>query len=211
MAPIRRTPRILDPLGNVRSQDVRAGRDFEFPSPTGAPALPPPLVDRGPQLPPRNARSADAGYARLVFPPWIEKIGGISRDFGVQDYQMTLAAGVGQVATSTNLRFQLPTDSVGWLQQFRVYFLSPTPTSLVQWAIRINQGPVPGFDAYQNTPGTANLVVLENNDLRIRLPMGSIVDVLITNLTAGGPFTVGGRLGGWYHPLAAELEAWGPV
>lgn len=147
-------------------------------------------------------------YQRLVFPPRIEKLL-TSQDFKAVDFQMVLAAGVGATVTSPQLRFQLPASMVGWLQQFTLYTLSPTALTSIRFAIRINEGPVPGFDNEQNPPGVANLVKIDTNDMRVRLPNHCVVDVLITNLNASGPWTVGGALAGWYHSYADELRIFG--
>lgn len=122
---------------------------------------------------------------------------------------MVLPAGAGSTITSAALAFTLPASMVGWLQEFKVYVLSQTAATSAQWSVRINGGPVPGFDNKQNAPGVANLVLLEWNDMRIRIPNGATVDVIITNLNANGPWTVGGYLAGWYHPWVDEDRIFG--
>lgn len=160
------------------------------------------------QPPGRGDVAARSGMQRLIYPPRVEKLAS-SQDFNVQDFAMTLGAGASTTVTSTNLRFEVPASQVGWLQYFAMYLLTPTASTSAQWTVRINDGPVPGFDNKQNPPGVANLVLIEFNDLRVRLPMGSVVDVLITNLNANGPWTVGGQLAGWYHSYADELRVFG--
>jgi hypothetical protein len=192
----------------ARGRDVEAARSLDYGSPRGRAPLPSSGPPAGP-LPggPRGLDAADAGLVRLIFPPRLEKLVS-SQDFNVQDYAITLAAGVGQTATSAALRFQVPSGQVGWLQQAAIYALTPTAATLVQWTIRINGGPVPGFDNLQLPPGIANFVLIGFDDMRVRIPNGALVDVLITNLGAGGPWTVGGSLSGWYHPDVAEKRAW---
>jgi hypothetical protein len=159
--------------------------------------------------PPTRADVAEqAAFQRIVYPPRIEKLLS-SQDFSVQDYAMILGAGAGSTITSANLRFQLPQSMVGWLQQFSMYVLAPLGTTNIQFTIRINEGPVSGFDNKQPPPGAANLIQVDFNELRIRIPNGAKVDVLVTNLSAAGPWTVGGVLAGWYHPQADELRIFG--
>jgi hypothetical protein len=144
-----------------------------------------------------------APLTRIIYPVSVEKLP-TSQDFNRQDFAMVLAAGTGSLITSANLSFQLPQGVVGWLQQFSIYILTPTANTSVQWTLRINQGPVSGWDNLQNSPGVANLYREDYSDLRVPIPNGGLVDVLITNLNVNGPWTVGGKISGWYHSYAAE-------
>lgn len=163
-----------------------------------------------PGAPNGGAIASQAPFQRLVYPPRIEKLQS-SQDFSVTDFAMALGAGAGTVATSANLRFVLPASMVGWLQYFALYVLSQSALTSASWAVRINGGPVSGFEAMQNPPGVANLVLREFNDLRVRLGMNAVVDVAITNLNANGPWTVGGQLAGWYHTQADEDRVFGDL
>lgn len=163
----------------------------------------------GLSIPPgRSDVAAQSPMQRLIYPPRIEKMLS-SQDFNVSDFAMTLAAGAGSTITSAVLRFPLPASMVGWIQNFSLYLLTPNAGTSVQFALRINQAPVSGFDNYQNSPGVANLYREDYNDLRIRLPMGGVADILVTNLNANGPWTVGGKISGWYHSQADELRVFG--
>ena len=151
--------------------------------------------------------AAKSPHARLVFPPRIEKLLS-SQDFTGADFAMTLPAGVGATVVSTNLQFQVPQSMVGWLQFFSLYVLSQTANTAATFTVRINQGPVAGLTK-QNPPGVANLVLREFTDIRVRIPNGGLVDVVVTNLNANGPWTVGGEISGWYHPQADEQRIFG--
>jgi hypothetical protein len=157
-----------------------------------------------PAAPPQSpeARRETVGRTQVVYPPSVEKLPE-SVDFVAQDYAIALAAVLNQTASSANLRFVLPPGNVGWLQGFTVYVLTPTALTSVQWQLRINGGPVPGW-TIQNSPGVANIYRDDFSDLRVRLGDSSVVDVLITNLNANGPWTVGGRIQGWFHSATAE-------
>lgn len=194
-----------------RSPDIDATREMRFPSASGQPApLYVPAGDGGPALPSRAQDASNSAFVRAVPPPWTTKIGPASRDFNVTDFAVALAAVAGQQASSTTLRFQLPTDQVGWLQEATLYIQAPTALARVQYAIRINEGPVSGL-VYENLPGVANFEAIDKNDLNVRIPSGGTVDMLFTNLNGLGAFTVGGRLAGWYHPKASELAYWGEL
>lgn len=188
----------------ARPGDVQTGFTPSVPSDVthrlsslGAPngGRPPSVSDRSP-------------FARMIFPPRIEKLLS-SVDFQAVDFAVALAAGVGSQATSPKLLFQLPQTMIGWLQEFSLYVLSQTALTSVQYTLRINQQPVPGFDNLQNPPGVANLVLIDKNDLRISIPNNATIDVLFTNLNANGPWTVGGRFAGWFHPWDAEEQIFG--
>lgn len=189
-----------------RASDIEATRRFDFPSPTGTVAIPS-YGDSGEMMPPvpREESAADAPFSRLIFPPRIEKLPG-STDFRVQNYQVALAGVVGAVANGPT--FRVPQGQVGWLQNNEVYVLAPTGTTLFSMQIRINDGPVPGYDNIQMPPGIANFVRSGDDDMHIRIPNGGLVSIVFTNLNATA-LTVGGLLQGWYHPLTAELRAWG--
>jgi len=144
---------------------------------------------------------------RLIYPPRIEKLLS-SQDFTAQDFTMILGAGIGTTVSSAALSFRLPQSMVGWLQQFSIYVLASLPTTNITFQLRINEGPVAGFSK-QPPPGAANIIVIDYNDLRVRVPNGAKVDVLVTNNSAAGPWTVGGVIAGWYHPIADELRIFG--
>jgi hypothetical protein len=129
-----------------------------------------------------------------------------SQDFRIRNFQLVLAAGAGSEVTLAG--FQLPQGQVGWLQVFSLYVLTPTAATDVRWQVRINQGPVPGWESVANPPGIAQFIVIGDDDMRVRLPGNCLVDVLITNQNASGPWTVGAELQGWYHPEIAERRAW---
>ena len=198
------TTRRLRPFESteVRDPDIVAGRKFRFPNPSGVVSMEP--IGSGPQLAPRIERAADSPFTRQIINPRFEKISS-SRDFTTERYNLTLAAVIG--ATAVLPPFVMPNDQVGWIQEFRLFVLAQTATTNVTYNIRINQGPVAGFQR-TNIPGVANLLAIISNEIRIRIPMGSSVDVLITNNVAQAE-TVGAHLSGWYHPLSDEIREWG--
>lgn len=184
-------------------------RTLSFVDPSRAPDQAQRLTGLGiPSVPPSAPGAAP--YSRIQYPPWQQKLP-TSSDFVVLDYAMTLAAGVGSTITSASLTFAIPASMVGWLQNFSLYVLTPTALTSVKWTVRINESPVPGWDNYQNSPGVANLYREDYSDLQIRIPNGAKVDIIITNLNANGPWTVGGKLAGWYHSQQDEVRYWGQI
>lgn len=183
--------------------DVGTAIEGDFPSPAGTLPCPPPGT--GPQLPPRGRDAASSVVTRMVFPPKLVKLD-VSQDFNVNNYALVLPAVVGAQVIVPG--FQLPVGCVGFLQSFDLYVLTPTAATSVQWTVRINQGPVPGFDNVQNPPGMAFFDLIGSDEMQVRIQSGALVDVLITNLNGNGPWTVGADFAGWYHPEQAEQRAW---
>ena len=203
--PTRITRNPLDFAKITAGVDVQGNRGGWFSPPSGPADCPTGLA---PAPSPRNLDISDAALVRLLFPPKVEKLAS-SQDFNVNDYRVILPAGVGSSVTPATLVFQTPKDQVGWLQQFSIYTLNPSALTYAQWTVLINGAPVSGFDNVANPPGIANLVEVFTNNMRVRIPMGAKVSLMITNLDASGPYTVGGKLAGWYHPKVAEDRAWG--
>lgn len=196
---------LLDFARAGQAVDVQTARALQFQSVSGE--LCPP-ADFSPLANPRGFNAGDAPPVRLLFPPRIEKLAA-SQDFNLNDYRVALPAGIGSTVTPATLAFQLPKDQVGWLQNFSQYTLVPSALTYASWTLLINGAPVSGFDDVRNPPGIANLVEVFESNIRIRIPMGALVSVRITNLDAAGPWTVGGLIRGWYHPKVAEDRAWG--
>lgn len=189
----------------VQNPDIAASRQFDAPPASGGYVTLPPGQSGGPQLPPRGNVPADAPFARLQFPPRIEKIAG-SVDFRESNYLLALPAVVGAIVAGPS--FQVPRDQVGWLQNNEIYVLAPSALTHFSMAILINSGPVPGYDNIQMPPGVAQFVRVGDDEMRIRLPNACKVTTIFTNIS-GNPETVGGLIQGWYHPAAAEARVWG--
>lgn len=194
----------FDDLHFYAGQDVGVAAGVNAPSPNGMTPCPP-NPNAGPQLPPRGPDTAQSSTVRMIFPPRIEKLAA-SIDFQAANYSLVIAAGAGKTVVVPG--FQLSTGQIGWLQTFSLYTLAPTADTQLIFTVRVNGSPVAGYDNYRNPPGIANLVYLGVEDMRIRVPGGATVDLLITNTNAFGPWTVGGDLSGWYHPESAEVRAW---
>lgn len=191
-------------LEEPAGQDVRVARHGGYVDAAGQPTCPAP--GGAPRLPPRLVGAQQMGLQRIIFPPRIEKLN-LSQDFNVNAYNLALPAGAGSTVVLPG--FQVPQGQIGWLQETFLYVLTPDATINATWTVRINQSPVPGFDNLIAPPGLANFYLIGTDDMRVRLPNGCYVDVLITNNSAAGPWTVGAGLAGWYHPEVAERRAFG--
>lgn len=147
-----------------------------------------------------------APLTRNIFPPWVYKLP-MSQDFNANVFSSVLAAAAG--ATVVPVSFALPGTMVGYVQIMGIYVLSPTNATDITFTLRINQGPVSGWDGIKPPPGVTNLTVQNFSDLQVRIPNGGLVDVLVTNNNASGPWTVGAKVAGWYHPLDEEQRIYG--
>lgn len=145
---------------------------------------------------------------RTIFPPWEKKLPS-SANFNRNVFSSALAAAVG--ATVIPVSFQLPPTYVGYLNIFGIYILSPTAAQDVTFSLRINGGPVEGWDNIQFPPGVANFVVQNFSEEPIAwIPDGGEVDVLVTNNNANA-WTVGAKIAGYYHSYTEEQRIYGSL
>lgn len=144
---------------------------------------------------------------RNVYPPWVYKLP-TSQDFNAEAYDAAIAAAVGATVTITS--FQLPPTFVGWIQLFSLYVLSPTANQAVTWQLRINGGPVPGWDNIFFPPGVANFGVRDFSDLQVRVPNGALIEIIGINRSANA-WTIGGKVAGWFHAMTEEERIYGSL
>lgn len=168
----------------------------------GNPTLITPAVFRAQRGP-----AQDAPPVRNIFPPWVYKLPA-SQDFNSNRFDLALAAAAG--ATVIPVTFDMPPTFVGYLQIFGIYILSPTALQDITFTLRINNGPVQGWDNIKFPPGVANFVVQNFGDLQVPIPDSAHVDVLVTNNNANA-FTVGAKIAGWYHPWNEEQRIYGSL
>ncbi len=149
-----------------------------------------------------------APLARLVYPPWVFKFP-MSQDYNRNLFTSVLAAAVG--ATVIPVEFTLPPTFVGWQQIFGIYVLSPTALTDITFTLRVNGGPIEGWDNIRPPPGVANFIVQNFSEIQVRVPNSGRIDVIVTNNAATGPWTVGAKIAGWYHPETEEQRIYGSL
>lgn len=157
---------------------------------------------------PQQGPAESAPLTRNVYPPWVYKLP-ISADFNRNAYDASLGAGAGSVIVP--VIFTLPDGMVGWLQIFGIYVLNPTASTDITFTLRVNGGPVEGWDNIDNPPGVANFFVQNYGELQVRVPNSGKIDVLVTNNNLSGPWTVGAKIAGWYHPQSEEERIYGDI
>lgn len=146
-----------------------------------------------------------AALTRQIFPPWVYKLP-VSRDFNQNNFTTLLPA----VTSLELVSFQLPGTYVGYIQIFGIFVLSPTAATDITFILRINQGPVEGWDNIREPPGVANFFVQNFSELQVRAPAGARISVLGVNAGAAA-FTVGAKIAGWYHPESEEQRIYGKL
>lgn len=147
---------------------------------------------------------------RQIFPPWLYPMEQ-GNDFNIVTIGgakvAVLAAAVGATLTSDPLRL---TDSdEGVVRLMTIFVDAPTTAIDVNWTLRINGAPVPGWTV-TTFPRNANNLSIDTEGV-VRLPAGALVDVLIENRAATGPWTVGVQIGGWYYSQRAAQDFYGDL
>lgn len=146
-----------------------------------------------------------APLVRNIYPPWVFKLP-MSKDFNRNAFTTVLAAG----ATAELVSYQIPQAMVGWVQIFGIYILSPTALQSIVFTLRINGGPVEGWDNIVFPPGVANFIVQNFSELQERVPNSGLITVTAMN-NGVGAFTVGAKISGWYHPETEEQRIYGAL
>jgi hypothetical protein len=146
-------------------------------------------------------------FSRQIPAPW-ENPYPFSYQFNRNVFNSALAGAAG--ATVIPVTFTLPETYMGWLNWFGIYILSNTINQDITFTLRVNDGPVEGYDNWQFPPGAANFVVQNITGVSLKLPVGARVDVLVTNNNANA-FTVGAKIAGWYHSEIEENRVYGQL
>lgn len=151
-----------------------------------------------------------SGVSRQVFPPWLYPLpqGNDFYIFTIGGAKTALlAAGAGQSVTSDAL--VIPPEAAGALRVMSIFIDAPTVLVNVDWILRINGAPVPGW-TFTTFPRVANNISIDFTGL-VRIPTGTVVDVQIVNRSAAGPWTVGVQFGGWYWSQRAGSALYGDL
>lgn len=175
--------------------------------------------------PPSPTRQAErsAVATRTIFPPWLYPLKA-GNDFYITRVIVTpavppapailgksavLAAGAGSIVTSQ--AFIVPTNMKGVVRIVSIFINAPTlvPPIDVDWILRINGAPVQGW-TFTTYPRAATNLSSDFGGV-VRLPMDGVVDVVIVNNNANGPWTVGTQFGGWYYSVEEAKRLYGEL
>lgn len=156
-----------------------------------------PLVPGGvaiaPPLAPQGQADKTVFFDPSLFPPPFATPINLAANQGI--------VGAGTFYTPAGLALQIPGNCYGVISTIDLLLDSITITSNVLWTLRINKVPVPGFNPLTilGRNGAASVSKSWPGPLRILIPLGGIIDVLIEDVD-GGSYTAGTALYGWFWP-----------
>jgi hypothetical protein len=137
--------------------------------------------------------------------------------FGIDFYFNTtavLAAGAGSTVTLGRLAggisqpLKITADYEGVVASVNIFIDAPTTAIDVDWQLRFNQSPVPGWSDLTTFPRSANSISIEFSGT-LQVPGNTLIDVQVVNNAASGPWTVGVEVTGWSWPVQQRLWAFG--
>lgn len=95
----------------------------------------------------------------------------------------------------------LPQNNVGIVRGVSLYINNMLATTNVQWTLRFNGAPVPGYNNLSIFPRAAPSVA-NSFDSFVRIPQGNPMQVRVTYSNIdGAAYTVGAALSGWFWPI----------
>lgn len=114
----------------------------------------------------------------------------------------TIVTGAGPVAATTVTGpFVLPINMVAVVREVTLNVNNLLTTSLVSFALRFNEAPVPGYDNLAIAPRAAASVAISYppESVLVRIPDGATIDIAVTVLDAGS-YQVTANYRGWWYP-----------
>lgn len=154
---------------------------------------PRPTAQDARNLIPGQSPAADKAVSVSIQAPEVVSIPS-AQDFLVQLKTAALANVIGTTVDTAELR--LNAGEYGVVKVVEIFVNAPTTAINVNWALLVNDAPVPGFDNLSTFPrAAANLSIAFTGT--VRLPPSARVRVRITNLAATGPWDVGAAFAGW--------------
>lgn len=130
--------------------------------------------------------------------PWWQERPPFATDFTAIDKATVVAAVAGTVVSLPGTQFRLPTgDFLAVVKAVTIFVNAPGLTLDVDFQVRVNNGPVPGWDRLSSFPRVAANLSIDFGGT-IFVPQGALIEMVAINNAATGPWTVGGQLTGWY-------------
>lgn len=157
----------------------------------------------GQPAPSFNPADIGAQAARVLqIIPWWETKPPQGTDFLQVQKTIALAAGAG--STVELLTFALPAESYGVVKGVSIFADATTTSTDVNWTLRFNGGPVPGWDNLTTFPRAASNLSIDYGGTVV-IPPGTRVSVTAQNGNASGPWNIGALVAGWYLS-ASDLQ-----
>jgi len=120
-----------------------------------------------------------------------------------------LAAGAGSILVVPAAGpIQLNTMYEGVIKSVTIFVDAPTALLDVDFGLRVAGSLIPGWDRLRSFPRAANNLSIGFGGT-VQIPAGVAIDVLITNRSAAGPWTVGAEVTGWSWPMADRRRVFG--
>ncbi len=138
----------------------------------------------------------------LQIVPWWETKPPQGTDFLEVQKTIALAAGAGSVVTL--LTFNLPDSSWGVIKGVSIFADATTVNTDVDWVLRFNSGPVPGWNNLTTFPRVSTNLSIDFSGTVV-IPPGTTVEVTAANNNAFGPWNIGVMVTGWYLS-ASDIE-----
>lgn len=115
-----------------------------------------------------------------------------------------LAAAAGAIVTPAGFPLQLAKSEVGVIDQIDLLLNGIVLGSTVTWMLLVNGAPPPGFGAMTilGRDGAASVSKTYGPQLRITVPAGGVISVVITNGDGAAGYTAGVGVLGWAWPRA---------
>lgn len=116
----------------------------------------------------------------------------------------SLPAGAGStLVLSPSPPLRVLPDYAGVVAGVTIFVDAPTSSLDIYFSLRINGGPVQGWDRLAPFATAANAIIMPFPGT-LQIPGNTQLDVLVTNNNASGPWNVGASIAGWSWPKIAE-------
>ena len=146
-----------------------------------------------PQYNPANIAASATQVLQVV--PWWETKPPQGTDFLEVQKTIALAAGAGSAVEL--LSFRLPQESFGVVKRVTIFADATTTNTDVNWTLRFNGGPVPGWNNLTTFPRVSTNLSIDIGGT-VLIPPGTTVSVTAQNGNAFGPWNIGALVTGWY-------------
>jgi hypothetical protein len=166
-------------------------------------------LQRGILPAPYNPADVAAQSARVInVVPWWETKPPQGLDFLEVNKSTVLAAGAGSAVEL--LSFTLPPETFGVIKVVSIFADATTTDTDVDWTLRFNSGPVPGWNNLTTFPRAAANLSIDYSGTILVTP-GTNISVTAQNGNAFGPWTIGVLVAGWYLSQSELQRVYGDL
>lgn len=152
--------------------------------------------------PPSPADIAKQAGKSIQVVPWWESKPPQATDFLTVQKTIALAAGAG--STVSLLTTSLPPEAYAVVKVVTIFADATTTGTDVDWILRFNGGPVPGWNNLTTFPRVSTNLSIDFGGT-VLVPQGAVISVTAQNNNANGPWNIGALVSGWYLS-ASDIE-----